>query len=109
MSGAVAIEMTGGHPDKIAATHQYKSLPPARTKQEESGVRLPIVGPIETTASGHTNNDCKARAPVLPPVLADRPCSLDAMPKERRQLYVNVPCCGGRGCPQCSLMSLGFR
>jgi hypothetical protein len=46
---------------------------------------------------------------VLPPVLADRPCDLDAMPKERRQLYINVPCCGGRGCPQCSLVSLGFR
>jgi hypothetical protein len=46
---------------------------------------------------------------VLPPSLADRPCDLDAMPKERRELYKNVPCCGGRGCPQCSLMACGFR
>ena len=62
------------------------------------------------TATGtDTRTEKRPRALVLPPVLADRPCDIDAMPQERRQLFANVPCCGGRGCPQCSLMSLGFR
>ena len=56
-----------------------------------------------------TASKAPMRAAVLPHVLADRPCALDAMPKERRELYANVPCCGGRGCPQCSLMAMGFR
>ena len=62
------------------------------------------------TATGtDTRTEKRPLALVLPPVLADRPCDIDAMPQERRQLFANVPCCGGRGCPQCSLMSLGFR
>ncbi len=77
--------------------------PVAATRRGGEPAAAVVVG----KSLGSARADCGLR--VLPPVLADRQCDLDAMPKERRRLYINVPCCGGRGCPQCSLMSLGFR
>ena len=45
-----------------------------------------------------------------PPSLANRKCELDAGPRERRRLFDDLPCCGGRGCPHCcSLAAVGFR
>ena len=45
-----------------------------------------------------------------PPSAANRKCELDAGPRERRRLFDDLPCCGGRGCPHCcSLASVGFR
>lgn len=113
---AVAVE--GGTPQKprggrgaSGARGQVSS--PVFERPDDSPGRenlLPLEKPAQQSREASDRAKPRTRrSPVLPPVLADRPCNIDAMPKERRQLYVNVPCCGGQGCPQCSLVSLGFR
>lgn len=100
--GAILLNAT---PTKAREARAEASSPVFERPQDSPGREEHLPGkaprPAQTAA--------KPRPRVLPPTLADRPCSIEAMPKERRELYKNVPCCGGRGCPQCSLMALGFR